>query len=85
MLEPGVMDYVEGDSTVWERDPMERLAKDGMLAAYRHTGFWHPMDTLRDKMVLEELWESGEAPLPEGEWRHRSRSRDGDRRCRDAH
>lgn len=62
VLEPGVMDYISGDSTIWERDPMERLAQDGMLSAYRHRGFWHPMDTLHDKRVLEELWKSGKAP-----------------------
>jgi len=62
VLEPAVMDYITGDSTVWEREPMEKLAQDGMLSAYRHYGFWHPMDTLRDKRVLEELWQSGEAP-----------------------
>lgn len=62
VLEPGVMDYIEGDSTVWEREPMERLAHDGMVSAYRHYGFWQPMDTLRDKNVLEELWRSGKAP-----------------------
>jgi glucose-1-phosphate cytidylyltransferase len=58
VLEPGVMDYIEGDSTVWEREPMEQLAKDGMLSAYRHNGFWQNMDTLRDKTFLEELWAS---------------------------
>lgn len=62
VLEPEVMDYIEGDSTVWEREPLERLAQEGQLAAYRHCGFWHPMDTLRDKTVLEELWSSGRAP-----------------------
>jgi glucose-1-phosphate cytidylyltransferase len=62
VLEPQVFDYIEGDDTVWEREPMEGLARDGQLAAYRHTGFWHPMDTLRDKTVLTELWESGRAP-----------------------
>jgi glucose-1-phosphate cytidylyltransferase len=62
VLEPAVMDYITGDSTVWEREPMEKLAQDGMLSAYKHHGFWHPMDTLRDKKVLEELWQSGEAP-----------------------
>ena len=61
MLEPGVIDYIEGDSTVWEREPMENLAQDGQLAAYRHNGYWQNMDTLRDKNVLEELWQS-EAP-----------------------
>ena len=62
VLEPGVMDFIADDSTVWEREPMEKLAHDGMLSAYRHHGFWHPMDTLRDKNHLEELWESGKAP-----------------------
>ena len=58
VLEPQVLDYIDGDSTVWEREPMERLARDGLLAAYRHTGFWQPMDTLRDRMYLEQVWES---------------------------
>jgi glucose-1-phosphate cytidylyltransferase len=58
VLEPGVMDYIEGDSTIWERDPLERLASDGELAAYKHQGFWQNMDTLRDKMYLEKLWAS---------------------------
>ncbi|WP_319406004.1 glucose-1-phosphate cytidylyltransferase [uncultured Desulfosarcina sp.] len=58
VLEPEVFDYIESDSTVWEREPMEKLAKDGMLSAYRHYGFWQNMDTLRDKMYLEELWKS---------------------------
>jgi len=62
VLEPGVMDYIEGDSTVWEREPMENLAQDGMLAAYRHHGYWQNMDTLRDKNLLEDLWQSGKAP-----------------------
>ena len=62
VLEPGVMDYITDDSTVWEREPMEKLAGDGMLSAYRHYGFWHPMDTLRDKSLLENLWQSGNAP-----------------------
>jgi glucose-1-phosphate cytidylyltransferase len=61
VLEPGVVDYIEGDSTVWEREPMENLTRDGQLAAYRHYGYWQNMDTLRDKNVLEELWQS-EAP-----------------------
>jgi glucose-1-phosphate cytidylyltransferase len=59
VLEPGAIDYVEGDETIWEREPMERLAADGQLAAYRHEGYWQNMDTLRDKMVLEQEWESG--------------------------
>ena len=62
VLEPGVMDYVQQDATVWEREPLVNLASDGQLAAYRHDGFWQPMDSLRDKMVLEELWHSGKAP-----------------------
>lgn len=62
VLEPGAIDYIDGDSTVWEREPLQRLAKDGMLAAYRHYGFWHPMDTLRDKMVLEQIWASPNPP-----------------------
>jgi len=62
VLEPGVFDYIEGDDTQWELEPLEHLAKDGQLAAYRHSGFWQCMDTLRDKKLLERLWESGEAP-----------------------
>ena len=62
VLEPGVMDYVDEDSTVWEREPLQRLAQDGMLSCYKHVGFWQPMDTLRDKNVLEQLWQGGEAP-----------------------
>ncbi|HWP39581.1 MAG TPA: glucose-1-phosphate cytidylyltransferase [Tepidisphaeraceae bacterium] len=62
VLEPGIFDYIEGDQTAWEREPMERLARDGQLMAYRHTGFWQCMDTLRDKRLLESLWESGQAP-----------------------
>ena len=62
VLEPGVFDYIESDATVWEREPMERLAQDGKLGAYRHTGYWQNMDTLRDKNVLEDLWSSGSPP-----------------------
>ena len=62
VLEPKVFDYLEDDSTVWERTPLERLAKDGQLSAYKHTGFWQPLDTLRDKNYLEKLWASGKAP-----------------------
>jgi glucose-1-phosphate cytidylyltransferase len=62
VLEPAVIDYIEGDYTVWEQDPLKKLAQDGQLAAFKHSGFWHPMDTLRDKYNLEKLWESGEAP-----------------------
>jgi glucose-1-phosphate cytidylyltransferase len=62
VLSPRVLKYIDGDSTVWERDPLERLAADGELAAYKHGGFWQPMDTLREKNQLEALWESGKAP-----------------------
>jgi glucose-1-phosphate cytidylyltransferase len=62
VLNPGVMDYVEGDDTVWEREALGRLAHDGQLMAYRHRGFWKPMDTLRDKRELEMLWASGKPP-----------------------
>jgi len=62
VLSPRVMDYIEGDSTIWERGPMEALAREGKLAAYIHRGFWHAMDTLRDKNYLEEVWSSGRAP-----------------------
>jgi glucose-1-phosphate cytidylyltransferase len=62
VLEPGALDYIADDSTVWEREPMERLADDGRLAAYKHSGFWQPMDSLRDRMVLEEQWSSGSPP-----------------------
>ena len=62
VLEAGVFEYIEGDFTHWEREPMQNLARDGMLAAYRHDGFWHPMDTLRDKRALEEIWASGDPP-----------------------
>lgn len=62
VLEPSVIDYITDDSTVWEKEPMERLAASGMLSAYKHTGFWQPMDTLRDKHVLEELWQKNKAP-----------------------
>jgi glucose-1-phosphate cytidylyltransferase len=62
VAEPGVVDYIDSDATIWERHPLERIAAEGRLAAYRHTGYWQPMDTLRDKMVLEEQWDSGSAP-----------------------
>jgi glucose-1-phosphate cytidylyltransferase len=57
VLEPEVMEYIAGDSTVWEEEPLQKLASAGELSAYRHCGFWHPMDTLKDKSVLEELWQ----------------------------
>jgi glucose-1-phosphate cytidylyltransferase len=59
---PGVFDYLDGDACVLEKEPLERLAQDGQLMAYRHDGFWQPMDTLRDKEFLEKLWLTGEAP-----------------------
>jgi len=62
VLSPSVIDYVAGDHTSWEREPLERLAAEGQLSAYQHHGFWQPMDTLRDKMHLEELWQGGNAP-----------------------
>lgn len=62
VLEPDVIDYIDGDDTVWENGPLQRLAHEGQLRAYRHGGFWHPMDTLRDREVLENLWASGRAP-----------------------
>jgi len=62
VLEPKVFDYVDGDDTQWEKEPLERLAKDGQLMAYRHDSFWQCMDTLRDKRLLENLWQSGNAP-----------------------
>ena len=62
MLEPEVLDYIDSDATSWEQAPLQGLAEEGQLAAYRHLGFWQPMDTLHDKNVLEELWVSGKAP-----------------------
>jgi glucose-1-phosphate cytidylyltransferase len=62
VIEPGVFDYIEGDDTIFEREPLEALARDGQLVAYRHDSFWQCMDTLRDKMLLERLWASGDAP-----------------------
>ena len=66
VLSPGVGSYIDGDAAVWEREPMERLAADGQLAAYRHEGFWQCMDTLRDKRLLESLWQQGRAPWKAG-------------------
>jgi glucose-1-phosphate cytidylyltransferase len=62
VLSPRVEAYLESDDTVWEQEPLRRLAEDGQLSSYKHQGFWQPMDTLRDKRQLEDLWESGEAP-----------------------
>ena len=62
VLEPSVIDYIEGDDISWEQTPLETIAAEKQLAAYRHDGFWQPMDTLRDKMYLEKLWESSSPP-----------------------
>jgi glucose-1-phosphate cytidylyltransferase len=62
VLEPEVLNYIDDDNTTWEKEPMEALASEGQLSAYRHKGFWQPMDTLRDKHYLEELWQAGKAP-----------------------
>lgn len=62
VLEPEVFDYIDGDQTVFEREPLESLARDGQLLAYKHDGFWQPMDSLRDKKELEDLWKTGKAP-----------------------
>ncbi|BAU41544.1 glucose-1-phosphate cytidylyltransferase [Leptolyngbya sp. O-77] len=62
VLEPEVIDYVEDDSTVWEQEPLQKLAHMGQLSAYKHAGFWQPMDTLKDKNYLDELWKKGKAP-----------------------
>ena len=72
VFEPGVFDYLTDDATVLERDPLERLAADGQLMAFRHDGFWQPMDTLRDKQVLESMWAAGQAP-----WKVWSDNHDG--------
>ncbi|WVH09067.1 MAG: Glucose-1-phosphate cytidylyltransferase [Fluviibacter phosphoraccumulans EoVTN8] len=62
VLNPKVIDLIEGDQTVWEQRPLETLAANGQINAFKHNGFWQPMDTLRDKQLLEELWGSGKAP-----------------------
>jgi glucose-1-phosphate cytidylyltransferase len=62
VLESQVFDYIDGDETAWEKEPMERLSREGQLMAYRHTDFWQCMDTLRDKGLLEALWQKGDAP-----------------------
>lgn len=62
VLEPAVIDRIEDDATTWEQEPLKSLARDGQLSAFHHRGFWQPMDTLRDKMHLENLWVSGQAP-----------------------
>ena len=62
VLQPDVIDYIHGDETIWEQEPLKTLASDGQLSAYRHTGFWQPMDTLRDRTHLEDLWTNAKAP-----------------------
>lgn len=62
VLSPEVMEYIEGDHSVWEKEPLEKLAQSKQLSVFPHDGFWHPMDTLRDKNYLEELWATGRAP-----------------------
>lgn len=62
VVEPAALDYIEGDQTVWEFEPLQMLAREGKLAAFRHFGFWQSMDSLRDKIVLEKHWESGKPP-----------------------
>jgi glucose-1-phosphate cytidylyltransferase len=62
VLSPKVLDYIKGDATLWEEEPLRTLAKEGELMAYEHRGFWQPMDTLREKQLLNSLWESGKAP-----------------------
>jgi len=62
VLEPEVFNYIDGDATMFEREPLEALASEGQLMAYKHDGFWQCMDTLRDRVLLEKLWQSGQAP-----------------------
>jgi len=62
VLEPGVLEYIEGDETHFQREPLERLASEGQLMAFRHASFWQCMDTLRDKILLQQLWDTDEAP-----------------------
>ena len=62
VLEPAIFDFIKGDDTIWEREPLETIAKKGELAAFKHKGFWHAMDTLRDRNELNDLWKSGTAP-----------------------
>ena len=62
VLSPKVLDFIDGDETIWEREPLEKLVKIKQLNAYHHKGFWHPMDTLRDKLYLEKMWDTNSAP-----------------------
>ncbi len=76
VLEPEIFDYIDGDQTQWEKEPLERLARDGQLMAYKHSGFWQCMDTLRDKHRLEALWAKGNAPWKT--WENRKNENIGD-------
>ena len=78
VLEPGIFDYIDGDATHWEKEPLERLARDGQLMAYRHGDFWQCMDTIREKRYLEGLWSEGNAPWKTWE-EHNARIGDGAR------
>jgi glucose-1-phosphate cytidylyltransferase len=62
VCEPSIFDVIENDATVWEQEPLNQLVQQGQLASYRHRGFWQSMDTLRDKAMLDKLWDSGKAP-----------------------
>jgi glucose-1-phosphate cytidylyltransferase len=62
VLDPKAVGYVDGDPVIWEREPLERLSREGELASFRHRGFFQPMDSMRDKQLLERLWDSGRAP-----------------------
>ena len=62
VLQKEVLNLIDGDSCIWEKEPLEELARDGQLSAFKHSGFWQPMDTLRDKLVLNDLWETDNAP-----------------------
>ena len=62
VLSPSTLKYIAGDATVWEQEPLNTLAADGQLMAFEHSGFWQPMDTLRDKQLLEKLWDENKAP-----------------------
>jgi glucose-1-phosphate cytidylyltransferase len=62
VLEPNIFDYLKDDSTIWEKEPLQKLASDNQLSVFKHAGFWQPMDTMREKKYLEELWNSGKAP-----------------------
>jgi len=68
VLEPQVLDYIDDDKTMWEREPMERLAREGQLMAYKHDGFWQCMDSMRDMVRLQEIWDTGNAPWKT--WEH---------------